>query len=246
MSGGKDKLPVTRPDASYDVGYGKPPKKTQFSPGKSGNPRGRPRGSKNKRPALNEERLKDIVLDEAYRDISVRDGNRSVSMPMAQAIVRALAVNAAKGQHRAQRLFAEMLTATERQDKELANAWVNTAMDYKIKWDRELERRERHGITDLPPPLPHPDQVKIDMNTGNVWVEGPMTKDEKAEQLDEWANKRDGFKEDLEFMRGELEGAKDEGCRAFLEDDMAHAQKMVDLIQKVLDLKGYASPQGPT
>ncbi len=30
--------------AGYDVGYGKPPKTTQFRKGKSGNPRGRPKG----------------------------------------------------------------------------------------------------------------------------------------------------------------------------------------------------------
>lgn len=31
----------------YEVGYGRPPKKTQFKPGQSGNPRGRPAGRQN-------------------------------------------------------------------------------------------------------------------------------------------------------------------------------------------------------
>ena len=129
MSDGKTKLPVTVPGAFCDIGYGRPPKQTQFTSGKSCNHSGRPKGAKNKRPALNEERLKEIVLDEAYCDISVRDGNQNVSMPMAQAIMRALAVNTAKGQHRAQRLCAEMLSTTERQNKQLADEWLNTAMD---------------------------------------------------------------------------------------------------------------------
>jgi hypothetical protein len=30
----------------YKVGYGRPPKATQFKPGKSGNPKGRPKGPK--------------------------------------------------------------------------------------------------------------------------------------------------------------------------------------------------------
>ncbi|MCA0930322.1 DUF5681 domain-containing protein [Ruegeria profundi] len=53
--------------------------------GKSGNPKGWPRGSKNKRQGMHEERMKDIILDEAYRDITIREGHRSVTVPMAQA-----------------------------------------------------------------------------------------------------------------------------------------------------------------
>ena len=44
-----------------------------------------------------EERMKAIVLDEAYRTIAIRDDDRNVTVPMAQAIIRSLAVNAAKG-----------------------------------------------------------------------------------------------------------------------------------------------------
>ena len=33
---------------SHDVGYGRPPAATRFVKGQSGNPAGRPRGSKNK------------------------------------------------------------------------------------------------------------------------------------------------------------------------------------------------------
>ncbi len=122
-------LPASPSAAGYEVGFGKPPADTRFRPGQSGNPKGRPRGSKNKRPALNDERLKGIILEEAYRSITVRDGHRNVSVPMAQAVVRSMAVNAEKGQHRAQRLFAEMLSSTERQNKALADEWLGTAIE---------------------------------------------------------------------------------------------------------------------
>jgi hypothetical protein len=42
------KTPPAKGDSGdYQVGYGKPPKHTQFKPGKSGNPQGRPKGTKN-------------------------------------------------------------------------------------------------------------------------------------------------------------------------------------------------------
>jgi hypothetical protein len=49
----------------YEVGYGKPPVATRFEHGRSGNPRGRPRGARNSLPALKEEQLKTIILEEA-------------------------------------------------------------------------------------------------------------------------------------------------------------------------------------
>ncbi len=183
MSGqGKDRPSralTARP--GYKVGYGKPPEATRFRPGQSGNPRGRPQGAKNKRPALHEERMKAIILDEAYRTITVRDGDRNVSIPMAQAVIRSLAVNAAKGQHRAQRLFAELVSATERDRLALQERFFGVALDYKIAWERELARRHRLGISDLPPPLPHPDHVVVDVRNGTVRIAGPASREEQAE-----------------------------------------------------------------
>jgi Family of unknown function (DUF5681) len=129
-------------DRDYSVGYGKPPEATRFKPGRSGNPKGRPKGARNTRPALNEERLKKIVLDEAYRKIKVADGNKVVSIPMAQAIIRTLAVNAAKGQPRATKLFTEMVSATEATNRAVHEEYVEAAIEYKLRWEAELERRK--------------------------------------------------------------------------------------------------------
>ena len=98
---------------------------------------------------------------------------------MAQAVVRSLAVNAAKGNQRAQRLFTQLLSAVEKDNKRLHDEWFNTAIGYKIEWERELERRARLGIQ-APAPVPHPDDIVIDVQRGSVRVTGPMTKEEKV------------------------------------------------------------------
>ena len=165
--------------SDYEVGYGKPPAATRFKPGVSGNPLGRPRGARNRRPALNEERLRGIILEEAYRTVHVRDGEKSVTVSVAQAVVRSLALNAAKGQHRAQRLFSQLLAATEEANRLRHDEWLRTAIEYKVEWERELERRRALGVV-APDPIPHPDDIEIDMETGAVIVRGPMTKEDKG------------------------------------------------------------------
>lgn len=214
------------------MGYGKPPVSTRFQPGQSGNPRGRPKGARNKIPALNEERLKTIVIQEAYRTIKVRDGARNVSVPMATAIVRSLAVNAAKGNNRAALIFSTLLQTTERENRDLHNQWLDTAITYKMQWTRELERRERLGIV-ADPPLPHPDDIVINHRTGMVRILGPMSKEEK--QL--WDAARD-LKQDLSesvaWSERKLKRERDPGKRQHLIDSIAHDRGLLERIEKLI------------
>lgn len=222
-----------RPD--YEVRYGKPPKETRFKKGVSGNPRGRPRGAKTKRPALHEERLKDIILDEAYRTISVRDGDRNVTIPMAQAVVRSLAVNAAKGQHRAQKLFSELLSSAERTRKAQHDEWFATALTYKLEWEAELDRREKLGITDLPEPLPHPDQIKVDMRKGTIRTVGPITREEQ-EFVEEWKARKVLIAESVAGLKEDLLLETDP-------EERVDIQRYIDRGEKLLANIGKAIPE---
>src|SRR5262245_59832080 len=92
--------------ASYEVGYGKPPRHTRFQKGQSGNPGGRPRRS----PA---KRLEDLALDEAYRPTIVVEDGIATPMPVIQAVLRRQLQIAASGNVRAQRDILAMIRDIE-------------------------------------------------------------------------------------------------------------------------------------
>lgn len=162
------------------TGYCNPPQATRFKAGKSGNPKGRPK----KKPALSsiphmsEERLKFIIQQEAYRSIPIRDGDKLVEIPIIQAVVRGLAVSAAKGDTKAQRTFTDLLMSVEDGQKALNDEYLKTAMDYKVSGMKEIERCKKLGI-EPPEMTPHPDDIQIDMSTGKVEIKGPMTPEDK-------------------------------------------------------------------
>jgi len=222
------------PSTRYEVGYAKPPEHTRFQPGRSGNPAGRRKGSKNKLklPALNEERLKSIVLDEAYRTISINDANRQVSIPMARAVVRSLAVNAAKGNQRAQRLFTELLASVERDNKRAHDEWVMTAIDYKVEWERELERQKALGIV-APAPLPHPDAIVIDIKTGTVRVNGPMTKEDKV-VWDRLRQRKHQCDQEICHLEELLRKEPDCSYRQIVLDEIDHEKRLKVMIAKTI------------
>jgi len=95
---------------NYDVGYAKPPKKTRFQPGKSGNPSGRPKGVRRFQQEL------DAILNEK---ITVTANGKSRRISILTALLKQLANNALKGDKHAQRTLFNQMT---RRDINIVNA----------------------------------------------------------------------------------------------------------------------------
>lgn len=84
------------------MGYGKPPVNSRFKAGESGNPKGRPRGARNRTTILNK------TLNER---VVVTDNGRRKNITKQEAIFKQLVNKAASGDHRAAQLVLSELAA---------------------------------------------------------------------------------------------------------------------------------------
>jgi len=81
--------------SNYEIGYGKPPKASQFPTGKSGNPKGRPKGTKS---------AESIAKDLFFKPVTVTQNGKPTKMPVIAALLARLLATAMKGDHKAIKL----------------------------------------------------------------------------------------------------------------------------------------------
>jgi hypothetical protein len=82
------------------VGYGQPPMKSRFKPGQSGNPSGRPRGTRN---------VHSIVRETLTRKVKIREGDKTDKVTQFEAIMRNLTVSAMKGDPQAIKIVLTLM-----------------------------------------------------------------------------------------------------------------------------------------
>ncbi len=123
-------------DSAYEVGYGRPPKRHRFPKGKSGNPRGRPKGSKN---------LKTELIEEFQEKIEVREDGKARRLSKQRAMIKRHVANAMTGNERSFAkvidLYLRVADANEKSDD--ADDLINDQ-----EWDvlKELEKRFRRRL----------------------------------------------------------------------------------------------------
>jgi len=125
----------------YEVGYGKPPKETRFKKGQSGNPKGRPRGSRN---------FKTDLLDTLKAPVQLKEKGRPKTVSTQQAALLRLREKALGGDARALDRLIDL--ARIHNDEDMAEA----AAAALAPTDREIiegfaTRMQRRGAVGTPP-----------------------------------------------------------------------------------------------
>ncbi len=121
----------------HEVGYKKPPKHTRFKRGQSGNPRGRPKGSRN---------LKTELAEELQELISVREGGTRRTISKQRAMLKGLTAKAVQGDARAANLLLNLVLRLLSQDEDEEQVQLDE-VDLAILKDletRAVERARKH------------------------------------------------------------------------------------------------------
>jgi hypothetical protein len=196
--------------------YRVPPAEFRFKKGTSGNLKGRPPKERalvatkfGGQPGIGfESRIKAIAIEEAYRLISIPDGKRVERIPLIQAIVRKIGVNAANGNSRAQKTILNLVLGAEAERSAASAELLRAAVEGKEYWAAVFAEYDRRGI-DRPDPIPHPDDVVIDYKTGEVRIEGPVMTEQKDARDTAISYKKE-FEKDLKICVEAMEANPDD------------------------------------
>ena len=124
----------------YEVGYGKPPRNTQFKKGQSGNPRGRPSGSKNLATLVS------VALNEPV--IVVENGGRK-KITKREAIIKQLVNRSTKADWRAIKILLEIVREIEGRVEPEAGENSFSAADEKVIAQMKARWHAKKGDFDV-------------------------------------------------------------------------------------------------
>jgi hypothetical protein len=198
------------------VGYRNPPMDYCFPPGTSGNPNGRPKGSKNKPVRIDGQRAGDMIIEEAFRTVKVRDNGAIVEMPLYRASIRKMAIQAASGNTRAARYLLYAVSDVLRRRDNADESYRDFMAKYMVETRAVIAERMAKNlpIDDI---IPHPDDIMWDGETGLPYIVDPAT----LPSLDENRNMLVAANTLLSHLKKELTKAKSSEDLTALREQLA-------------------------
>ena len=145
-----------------------------------------------------------------------------------EASMRSLIISAIKGNRLAQKTLAEFVRDIEDRKAKERLARLASAVEYKMKWKDACERFDQLGL-ERPGPIPHPDDLIIDFETGDLSVDGPLDEDEKA-RYDKSIAVRADLQTEINYFVERYRKAKSEEQKAHWIEQWHFAQRTFDII----------------
>lgn len=121
-------------------GYGKAPIHSQFKPGQSGNPKGRPRSARS---------LKNVLKTELDQQVAITENGRTTKVSKFQVVIKRLVERAAKGEPRAISKLIDLVIDMFGIDGESAKP-TNISLDDQEVVDAFLKRVRDEQDDDAP------------------------------------------------------------------------------------------------
>lgn len=132
--------------------------------GQSGNPKGRPKKNPDQ-PHTSD--VVDLILAEAGKVITLNEGGKRVSMPAAEAVLKAQLVSAIQGNSHAQRAWLQQVAKAQAQKQELKDEEIAAAVTLQTELECARIEWVAKGRDEMEM-VAHPTDIEIDGVTGDV------------------------------------------------------------------------------
>ena len=126
-------------NAKYTVGFGKPPRRTRFKKGRSGNPKGRPRGSRTSLTLLEQALSEQVVVTENGQRKQITKG---------EAMLKQLVNKAASGDPRAMQMLLGEIRSLEDHLESSGGDLESASGEFGIVQEQAAEEEDLDRLTD--------------------------------------------------------------------------------------------------
>ena len=168
---------MSKKPGEYSVGYGKPPKATQFKKNQSGNPGGSSIKARSKATNPYDTTLATLWKEEGDREFPMTVNGKTEMVTLIRGVIRRTYFDAMAGKPTALRLAHLNGRRSETDRREMYREQVRDAAEVQAMAQRELDARLVAGEKN-PVVTPHPDDIVFNPQTGEVDIVGPTTREE--------------------------------------------------------------------